>query len=263
MNISNRILHAMSRLALRNARHAAKPYKDDESNREAWVRSKLKAIPAGSRILDVGAGECRFKADCGHLSYTSQDVAQYDGKGDGHGLQTGTWDFSKIDIVCDLHDIPEENPYDCLLCTEVLEHVPDAPRSISKFARLLKPNGQLILTAPFACLVHFAPYFFSSGYSEYFYREHLVSNGFICEEIKPNCSYFRQVHSELSRVTHVAANYTQLPLSLEQARKIADAAEVMRELIDSEESLVVDGAASPSAALSSHGFLVLAKKESG
>jgi hypothetical protein len=68
----------------------------NEANRVAWVEAALKKVPAGSRILDAGAGEQRFREACGHLKYVSQDVAQYDGKGDSHGLQTGGWDFSKF-----------------------------------------------------------------------------------------------------------------------------------------------------------------------
>jgi SAM-dependent methyltransferase len=261
MNIGHRLLDAVHRLSQRAARKAAKPYKTDEANREAWVRARLAEVPAGSRLLDVGAGECRFKPDCSHLDYIAQDVAEYDGRGDGSGLQTGDWDFSRIDIVCDLLEIPEGQPYDCLLCTEVLEHVPDAPAAIRKFARLLNPGGQLILTAPFACLVHFAPFFFSSGYSEYFYREHLENNGFSIDEIRPNGSYIRQVHGELARLSHVASSYTGSPLTFDQAQKLNDAAAVLRQLIDIEEAGLGDGQSAPSAQLSSHGFLVSARRK--
>src|SRR3546814_3576831 len=55
------------------------------------------------------AGELQYKRFCTHLNYVSQDFAQYDGKGDGHGLQTDNWDNSLIDIVSDITEIPVAN----------------------------------------------------------------------------------------------------------------------------------------------------------
>src|SRR6266853_6940043 len=60
----------------------------NDENRQAWLTKTLAALPAGSRILDAGAGELRNRAMCGHLAYVSQDFCQYDGGGDGRGLQT-------------------------------------------------------------------------------------------------------------------------------------------------------------------------------
>src|ERR1700730_6135442 len=91
----------------------------NESVRVDWIKSTLQKIPAGSAILDAGAGECQFRKFCSHLQYTSQDFAQYDGKGKV-GLQTGIWDNSQIDIVSDITAIPRPNAsFDAIMCTEV------------------------------------------------------------------------------------------------------------------------------------------------
>src|ERR1700733_6412278 len=91
----------------------------NESTRIAWLEKVLAEVPAGRRILDAGAGECQFKKFCGHLDYVAQDVNLYTGQG-AVGLQTGTWDKSKIDIVCDIVAIPEpDGAFDAILCTEV------------------------------------------------------------------------------------------------------------------------------------------------
>jgi hypothetical protein len=74
----------------------------NQQKRIKWLKSKLDKIPAGSKILDAGAGELAQKQFCRHLNYVSQDFAQYSGKGDGKGLQTGTWDQSQIDIISDI-----------------------------------------------------------------------------------------------------------------------------------------------------------------
>ena len=41
-----------------------------------------------------------------------------------------------------------DNTFDWVVCSEVLEHVPEREKMISEFARVLKPNGILILTTP-------------------------------------------------------------------------------------------------------------------
>ena len=106
-------------------------------------------------------------------------------------MQTGKWDTSHINLVCDIAAIPEpDESFDAILCSEVLEHVPDPIKVIDEFARLLKPGGKLILTAPFASLVHFAPFHYCSGFSRYWYEHHLTLRGFQIEELTPNGDWF-------------------------------------------------------------------------
>lgn len=178
------------------------------STRDAWVAKVLAAVPAGSRILDAGAGECQYKQHCSHLSYVAQDFAKYDGTGNSEGLQTGSWDTSSIDIVCDITDIPEPScSFGAILCTEVLEHLPDPPLALKEFSRLLRPGGQLIITAPFCSLTHFAPYHFATGFNRYFYLHHLPRFGFEGIEIIENGNFFEFVAQEVRRVEHMAQTY--------------------------------------------------------
>lgn len=115
---------------------------DNGSNRDNWVKEQLSLIPDGKRILDAGAGEWRYKPFCSHLKYVSQDFCQYSGQGDDHGLQTGKWDTSHLDIVSDIVAIPEPDAsFDVILCMEVLEHIPKPEAAIKEFSRLLCPGG--------------------------------------------------------------------------------------------------------------------------
>ena len=129
------------------------PGRNNEATRSKWLERTLQEIPKGSRILDAGCGEQQFRKFCSHLVYVGQDFAGYDGKGDQRGLQTGSWDQTKLDIVCDIVSVPEpDSSFDAILCTEVLEHVVDPVAVLREFSRLLKPQGYLILTAPFVLL---------------------------------------------------------------------------------------------------------------
>jgi SAM-dependent methyltransferase len=248
----------LSRLLLRQDRHAARPFLRNEEARREWLEKTLKNIPQGASILDVGAGEAQYKGFCTHLDYVAQDVATYDGKGNGAGLQTGDWDFSKIDLVCDILDIPEDRQFDALMCTEVLEHIPDAVRALEKFSKIVAPGGQLIITAPFGCITHFAPQFFSSGYSEYFYRHHLERLGFSEIEISFNGSYFRLVHQEMNRSIAIAQTYTRENVSFLDKWRINRAMRALRKIIVAEERSSMH--APPSTELAAFGLHVLARK---
>lgn len=175
--------------------------------RVEWVKKNLASIPEGYKILDAGAGELKFKSDCDHLQYVAQDFGQYDGKGE-EGLQTGDWDNTRLDIVSDITDIPvADDHFEALLCTEVLEHVPDAVSALKEFTRVLKPDGILLITAPFASLTHFAPFHFC-GYSKYWYEFHLSKLGFEIETLEPNGSWFSFVAQELRRSRFMGVTYS-------------------------------------------------------
>ena len=169
--------------------------------RDQWIEKTLRALSAGSSLLDMGAGECAYKPFCDHLEYRAQDIAEYDGSGDGVGLHTGKWDTSKLDFVCDLYDIPEDQQFDTVFCSEVLEHVVDPVRAVEKMARLTKPGGQVIITAPFNSITHFAPYHYCTGFSQYFYKLHFERLGFEIEEMTPNGGFFDVMDQELGRVS--------------------------------------------------------------
>ena len=75
------------------------------------------------------------------MDCVAQDIAEYDGLGDVCGLQTGVWDTSQLDFVCDLNEIPEDRLYDTVFCSEVLEHVTDPVSALEKLIRLTKLGG--------------------------------------------------------------------------------------------------------------------------
>jgi SAM-dependent methyltransferase len=175
--------------------------------RDTWIETTLRALPKGSSLLDVGAGECAYKPFCDHLEYLAQDIAEYDGAGDGVGLHTGRWDTSRLDFICDLYDIPEDRQFDTVFCSEVLEHVVDPVRALEKMARLTKPGGRMIITAPFNSITHFAPYHYCTGFSQYFYRVHFERLGFEIAELTANGGYFDVMDQELGRLARVRRKF--------------------------------------------------------
>lgn len=116
-------------------------------------------------------------------------------------MQTKGWDTSRIDLVSDITEIPvPDASFDAILCSEVLEHVPEPTHALDEFTRLLKPGGILILTAPFASNVHMAPYHFCSGFSKYWYQHHLESSGFEIRELVANGDWSALLRQEITRL---------------------------------------------------------------
>jgi len=176
----------------------------NEINRQTWLKQTLAALPKGTRILDAGAGELKNRQYCGHLDYVSQDFCQYQGAEGGapnEGLQSMGWDTTRIDIVSDITAIPSPDAsFDAILCSEVLEHVPEPTHALDEFARLLKPCGVLILTAPFGSNVHMAPYHYCSGFSKYWFEHHLAQRGFRIESLIANGDWFALLLQEIIRL---------------------------------------------------------------
>lgn len=114
------------------------------------------------------------------------------------GLHTGKWDTSGIDIVSDITNIPlADCSQDYILCTEVLEHLSEPEKALNEMARLLKPGGELILTAPFASMTHFAPHFYCTGFSQYFYEYHGNRLNLEIIELEANGCFFDVFKSQL------------------------------------------------------------------
>ena len=182
---------------------------DNERIRISWVQEKLKNLENEWTILDAWAWEMQYKHFCSHLIYTSQDFNQYDGKWDWVGCQMWSWQ-QKTDITSDIIDIPvADGSFDNILCTEVLEHIPHPDRAIEEFARIIRPGGYLILTAPFCSLTHFSPYYFANGFSEYWYRNILVKYWFEIIELRKNWNYFQYIEQENLRIPYMAKKYCE------------------------------------------------------
>lgn len=163
-------------------------------NRDRWIAEQAERVPPGARVLDVGAGSAPYRRLFAHCAYRTQDFAQLRDDQLRHG------GYAPIDIVSEAHVIPvADGSFDVILCTEVLEHVPDPIAVVREFGRLLVPGGRLILTAPLGSGIHQEPFHFYGGYTPFWYRRHLAAAGFDAVATSANAGTLRHVAQETIR----------------------------------------------------------------
>jgi SAM-dependent methyltransferase len=167
--------------------------------RDEWVAKKAKTINQGAKVLDVGAGQCPYRNLFSHCRYMTQDFIKY--QGTTSGPQIETWNYGKIDYTCDITDIPvPDESFDAILCTEVIEHIPNPITALQELSRILIPGGRLFLTAPLCSGLHQEPYHYYSGFSPHFYNKFLAEFNLEIVEITPIGGLMKHVGQEIHRV---------------------------------------------------------------
>lgn len=158
----------------------------NQIHRDDWVKQQSALILPGACVLDVGAGSCPYRAYFAHCDYRTHDFEKLvpsqlrDKRG-----------YDQLDYVGDICSIPvEDASFDVVLCTEVLEHVSEPIRAVKEFARIVKPGGKLILTAPLGSGLHQEPYHFYGGYTPHWFRRFLGEAGFEEIQIEKNGGFF-------------------------------------------------------------------------
>ena len=87
----------------------------------------------------------------------------------------------------------------------MLEHHPEPIKVVKELARILKPGGILLLTAPLGSGIHQEPFHFYGGYTPYWYKKFLSEAGFGQITIVANEGFYRFFAQESLRYLQVSA----------------------------------------------------------
>jgi SAM-dependent methyltransferase len=141
------------------------------------------------RALDVGAGESPWR-------YLMGDGVCYQGV---DAVTAGEFGMTRHpDIVYYAGErLPfEDAAFDHVLCTEVLEHVPDPETLLREIARVLRPGGSLVLTVPWSARLHHIPHDYAR-YSRFGLARLLSNTGFCNVVIEPRGNDFAAMANKL------------------------------------------------------------------
>ena len=105
------------------------------------LRTEIKRVAGGlapaDSVLDLGSGAAPYAGLIRHRRYVTADL------------------LAAADVRCDATILPFRSAaFDLVLCTELLEHVPDPDATLREIRRVMHDRGILLLTTPLTWGVH-------------------------------------------------------------------------------------------------------------
>ena len=149
-------------------------YNSSRKYLQDFLAEAAASVAPGEKVLDAGAGDCKYKALFAGLDYTATDFLQVD----------KPYDLAALDFVGDLHQVAlATESYDVIICSQVLEHVREPLQVLGELQRVLKPGGRLWLSTPLFFEEHEIPHDYYR-YTRYGLQHLLETSGFVVTQIE-------------------------------------------------------------------------------
>jgi 2-polyprenyl-3-methyl-5-hydroxy-6-metoxy-1,4-benzoquinol methylase len=116
------------------------------NRRNSTIEMVQEVIPAGGRILDMAGAQGNFSLTLAELGYNvtwndlREELIDYIKLKHEHG----TINFAPGNAF----ELEFEQPFDCVVATEIIEHVAHPDDFLRKLANLVRPGGYVVLTTP-------------------------------------------------------------------------------------------------------------------
>jgi len=111
---------------------------------------RLPLCSCRGRLLDVGPGESPWRDLLPQGEFIGVDADMSGEFGMRHQSEITYYDGKRLPY--------DDNSFDHVLCTEVLEHVTDPSASLTDLSRVLREGGTLILMVPWSARLHHLPH---------------------------------------------------------------------------------------------------------
>jgi SAM-dependent methyltransferase len=155
-----------------------------------WIarRSLRRSIRARARhlrgrLLDLGCGTRPYRDLFGHVTAT---------------VNLDMPPNQQVDVQANGMMLPfRDGTFDSVLCNQVLEHVPEPSQLFAEVARVLRPNGVLLLTTPQTWGLHFEPHDFYR-FTMYGLQYLAQTHGFEVVELAPTCGIWATLAQRLA-----------------------------------------------------------------
>jgi SAM-dependent methyltransferase len=181
-----------------------------------FVQRTAASLPAGARVLDLGAGEAPYRELFAHVDYLTSDWE--------NSVHPGA---RAVDVVGSADALPlPDRCFDAIVNTQMLEHVAEPAAVLREIHRLLIPGGRFFLTVPLVWELHEEPYDFYR-YTPHGLSHLLTQAGFVDVAIEPRNDCFTTI-AQLMR--NVGAAVGSRPDGLDPQR--AQAVQTLRQLAD-------------------------------
>lgn len=124
----------------------ANPYEEKthpwSSHRQ--IVAALAGLPKGARVLDVGAASGTLGKLCEGMSLAVRGIEP-----EARWIESGRRYYQDV-LVSTIDDAPEDflRDHSAVVCGDVLEHLPDPDRTLSRLVALQRPGSRFIVSVP-------------------------------------------------------------------------------------------------------------------